>query len=161
MDKKRTILNVAAIAVAFCLGVSIHNSCADPNNYDSYTPQTIEELWAEVKSLRAEVESLKSSIGSSNGQGGSGSSSSTSGEFKVDDLWFSRGGGVASPLKSLTYEGGDSNVYSYDKYGRLVKQEGSSSVLSYSYEGKKVYLTQKIINIDGSSNSFNIVYEYN
>ena len=114
-----------------------------------------------VKSLRAEVESLKSSIGSSNGQGGSGSSSSTSGEFKVDDLWFSRGGGVASPLKSLTYEGGDSNVYSYDKYGRLVKQEGSSSVLSYSYEGKKVYLTQKIINIDGSSNSFNIVYEYN
>ena len=161
MDKKRTILNVAAIAVAFCLGVSIHNSCADPNSYDSYTPQTIEELWAEVKSLKAEVESLKSSMGSSNSQGGSGSSSSSNGEFKVENLWFSRAGGVASPIKTSTYEGRDVTTYSYDKYGRLIKQEGPSSVLTYSYDGKKVYVTQKIINYDGSSNTYNSVLEYN
>ena len=97
MTKK--LLNIVAISVAFFMGISINNSCADSDDYRPHREDvSIEELWAVVNNLKAEVDSLTLKVKELENV----KSDVESGEFFVDGLWFSRDGYCISPLLSLT-----------------------------------------------------------
>ena len=136
----KSILNIAAITLAFCLGLSIHNSCADQDVYD-------------ISALRAEVESLKSTVQTLMEQ-------NAAGDFKVGDLWYSRNGEVISPVKSVDTDG-TVTTYTYDESGRLLKQESVHTVTTYSYDGNKVYVKEeKLILGTSTPIEINRVYEF-
>lgn len=134
---KKTLLNIVAISVAFFLGISINNSCADSDDYR--TPRedaSIEELWAVVNTLKAEVDSLTLKMKALE----DGESDIASGEFFVDGLWFSRDGYCISPLLSMTDKSGTNSesktIYRYDDFGRVIGYEEPYHKVSIEYNGK-------------------------
>ena len=157
---KKSILNLGAIAIAFCLGISIHNSCADPDNYSTTRGDaSTEELWAAIDALKEEVNALKSKVQTlENGTGTE--TASDCGSFLVDGLWYNRGGGCESQLKSITtsISNGSSTTmdYHYDSQGRL-SSYGNTTI---TYNGKVHTYTSKTENPDGSITTVTNIYEY-
>lgn len=163
---KKSILNLGAIAIAFCLGISIHNSCADPDNYNTTRGDaSTEELWAAIDALTAEVNTLKSKIQTLENNAGSGSDSGD-GEFYVGGLWFNRSGQCSSKLKSITTSGDNMSSskteYEYDSNGRVSRYTTNSAEVTITYDGKVQTWTSLSTNpVDGSVSTYVQTYLYN
>ena len=157
---KKSLLNLGAILVAFCLGISINNSCADPDDYTASRGETsVEELWAAIDALKEEVNTLKSKVKSLESSSENGSVSK-SGDFMVDGLWYNPNGACESQLKSITMSisnGSSSKIeYHHDSQGRL-SSYGNTTI---TYNGKTHTYTSKTENLDGSISTTTQVYEY-
>lgn len=145
--RKRTF-QLAAILLAFIIGVAINYSCGD--NYQS-DDVSVSYLWNEVKAMQDEIKQLKAEISNLKNGGGS------SGEFQVDGLWFSRNGvcdGMIKETSTQHYLNGAVNIsytykYEYDNYGRGIKltlitnTNGTTTQQEskYQYNGKTVTVT--------------------
>lgn len=150
---KRNVLKIVAVITAFFIGVSINNSCGEPETGNG--GNSIKDLWNAVNSLSKEVEQLKKD----NKQlqedvkllnekivalGGGNNDQVDSGETLVDGLYFSRGGSVSSKIKKFTQP----NIvteYTYDGQGRIKSYfhtiSGVKTTYNYSYSGKSVSVT--------------------
>lgn len=143
---KKTIVNVGAILVAFCIGLAINNACADSleKMSDSELRNLVLQLQQEVNSLKQRVAELEGKISSSGG----GNSTVTASGFDVDGLHFDNAGFVENPIDYIVQNGytivngvrtedpTQTVQYSYDSRGRLINQGGAT----YSYSGKVVTL---------------------
>jgi len=169
---KKQVFQSVAVITAFIVGVTINNSCGDGQYEDN--SQSIASLWSAVNSLKSEVSELKKEVAAlkngsgSTGAGGSAGSATACGEFKVGDLYFFRGGTVASKIKSLTSNDGQTFYeYEYDADGRLLVLThtivaGETTTVSrqvYSYSGKSATLTQ-YISVNGTQQTSKLEYEY-
>ena len=167
---KKTILNLGAIMIAFFIGVAINNACAGSidNMSDSELRSLVSQLQKEVNSLKDRVAELENKIGGNSGRGNS--SSTTSGEFEVNGIHFSRGGHHSDPVDYSDYGDcyqiqGDGQkistisntktVYSYDSYGRIISQKTEyptyTQETSYSYSNKTVKMTMSTQFLDQNS----------
>ena len=141
---KKTIVNIGAILVAFCIGLAINSACADSleKMSDSELRNLVSQLQQEVNSLKQRVADLEGKLGN----GGGGSSAVTASGFDVDGLHFDNAGFVENPIdyivqNSYTIVNGvrtetptQTIQYSYDGKGRLINQGQAT----YSYSGKVV-----------------------
>ena len=149
LTMKKSILNLGAIAIAFCLGISIHNSCADPDNYNTTRGDaSSEELWAAIDALKEEINALKSKVQTLENSAGTGTVSDC-GEFCVDGLWFDRSGFCCSPISYSTLSANDASSskteYKYDSKGRYIGYVQDNLTVDIIYEGKVQLLTSKYI----------------
>lgn len=162
---KKSILNLGAIAIAFCLGISIHNSCADPDNYNTTRGDaSTEELWAAIDALKQEVSELKLKVQTLENSGES-ETASDCGDFSVNGLWFNRSGVCCSPILTITQSGdgmSSSNTqYFYDEYGRMVGHDSGSTKATIEYNGKVQTTTYEIkSSVNGMTTTMTQVYEY-
>jgi hypothetical protein len=145
---KKTILNLGAILLAFAIGVSINNACADSidNMNDSELRKLVAELQQEVNDLKERVAALERN-------------NDTGGEFVVDGMHFGRDGNCTDPVDYYGYSSSDdyeiidgvrvspnshdaSYHYTYDSYGRIEsfwndKTERFEKT-TYSYSNKTI-----------------------
>lgn len=163
---KKSILNLGAIAIAFCLGISIHNSCADPDNYNTTRGDaSTEELWAAIDALKQEVNELKSKVQTLENSAGTETNSGC-GEFCIDGLWFNRSGFCTSPIKSITdyNESGaqkSKTEYLYDADGRYAGYDAGDVKVAVEYNGKEQTTTWKIrSSVNGMTTTTKDVTEY-
>lgn len=162
---KKSILNLGAIAIAFCLGISIHNSCADPDNYNTtHGDVSTEELWAAIDALKEEINALKSKVQTLENSAGTGAVSDC-GEFCVDGLWFDRSGFCCSPISYYTLSANDASSskteYKYDSKGRYIGYVQDNLTVDITYEGKVQLLTSKYIDpSSGLVGTMTQKYEY-
>ena len=142
---KRTLFNLGAIAMAFIIGLTINNACADSlgQTSDSELRNLVTQLQQEVKSLKQRVAELESKLGSS-----SGSPSSTGSGFDVDGIHFSKAGFPEDKIDRIvgssyyinngqrTDNETTTTYYEYDYKGRV--QRANSQVYTYSDKSYKI-----------------------
>jgi hypothetical protein len=165
---KTNIFRAAAVVTAFLIGVFINNACGEPgtpeapNNNQTATGGTTEELWAAVQALQSEVADLKAEISELKAAGGNPGGGS-GGEFFVDGLYFSRGGHVDSKLKRYYFDTYELS-YTYDAQGRISSYTSSSdnhvSINTYTYSGKTVTIQSEDTANGGTPTYSTTTYEY-
>lgn len=151
---KKTIFNLAAICLAFAVGLAINNACANPieSMTDTELRRLVVQLQDEIEFLKKEVSDLKGKINEG------GSSSTDCGEFYVDGLYFNRNGYCSSMIEGSVSRYPDnsnsgSQNYERDELGRITKiisksrmvidgvETNTTSEIRYSYSGKQMTMT--------------------
>ena len=151
---KKTIFNLAAICLAFAVGLAINNAWANPieSMTDTELRRLVVQLQDEIEFLKKEVSDLKGKINEG------GSSSTDFGEFYVDGLYFNRNGYCSSMIEGSVSRYPDnsnsgSQNYERDELGRITKiisksrmvrdgvETNTTSEIRYSYSGKQMTMT--------------------
>ena len=163
---KKTILNLGAILLAFVIGVSINNACADSidNMNDSELRKLVAELQQEVNDLKDRVAELERK--NRNGSGNGSSNNDTGGEFEVNGLHFNRSGQCSNMVdycETTTYYyngeiGKSISTCTYDSNGRLSMVQGNGKQ-TYSYDNKTMTINYMNLNTDGEYETY-LIYEY-
>ena len=177
---KKSLLNFGAILVAFFIGVSVNNSCADPDDYNTPTDEvSTDELWGVIDELKSQVEALSSKLKDLEAtvpqiesrlneleNNDVPETESECGDFYVDGLWFDRSGNCSSPVlvyRKSTDKGGSSyeTTYYYDEFGRLVGYDADNNNVTIQYEGNVQTTISKVRNTtSGALSTTTMTYEY-
>ena len=160
---KKSIINFAWVPLAFIIGLTINNACADNLTSDDDTPSTNVDILNRLHKLEDEMEELKSTVIFINTW------------TTIDGLQFGPDGRVYSKvvkregtigiLEAITSNGDEGHsTYRYDERGRLsgitITEDWERYTATISY-GEKCMKVTCVSTLDDHASTFNetIYYE--